>query len=88
MCIWYNYSYRLYSHVMLYPFSWYIYIIIVTITSLDLKVHLVAPNNYELYTYLPVCKRIYLGPGWGDVHCFDVEVYSTIDIIVVYSHVP
>ena len=65
-----------------------IYIIIVTITGLDLKVQLVAPNNYKLYTYPPVCKHIHLGPGRGDVHCYDVEVYSTIDIIVVYSHVP
>ena len=61
--------------------------IIVMITGLDLKVQLVAPNNYKLYTYLPVCKHIYFGPGRGDVHCYDVEVYSTIDIIVVYSHV-
>ena len=40
-----------------------IYIIIVTITGLDLKVQLVAPNNYKLYTYLPVCKHIHLGLG-------------------------
>ena len=62
-------------------YTYIIIIVMITDHGLDLKGQLIAPNNYKLYTYLSCMNTFTLGRG--DVHRYDVEVYCTIDKIVV-----